>query len=275
MERSSSTSESESSLANDLELEVDIATVNVSSGDIPTAATSVESLLHSITDKDESTFQKPDIHVTNSPACESPEESESKEEEIKSSDSVSTTPKKVKPRVLKVKQDGIFTIKTLESTNILAEWVKALRVSIPYILRLVKIFWKLSPPRVSLLVTANLLKSIMPSLKVWIIKQFLDHVQRAAGGEAAQWRKMIVLVILGAGVRLTTQGLDVLSYNLSETFLISRDKILGVMQTRFSRELGSMLIGSYVNLDCDQINSSKVKSLFNRVYHLKTTLISG
>lgn len=38
------------------------------------------------------------------------------------------------------------------------------------------------------------------------------------------------------------------------------------METRLSRELDSMLVESYVNLDCNQLDSSKVVSLFKRVY---------
>src|SRR5438876_6408045 len=39
------------------------------------------------------------------------------------------------------------------------------------------------------------------------------------------------------------------------------------METRLARELDSMLIKSYVNLDCNQPYSSKVKTLFKRVLH--------
>ena len=66
-----------------------------------------------------------------------------------------SSPKKVKRRVLKVEQQGIFTIKTLESTNFVNEWFKGFRKSSPSILRLLKIFWKLSPTRVSILVASK------------------------------------------------------------------------------------------------------------------------
>src|SRR5437762_10673600 len=52
--------------------------------------------------------------------------------ETNSSTSEPSTPKKTKPRVLKVKQEGIYTIKTLESSNFLREWSKGLRISSPY-----------------------------------------------------------------------------------------------------------------------------------------------
>jgi hypothetical protein len=38
------------------------------------------------------------------------------------------------------------------------------------------------------------------------------------------------------------------------------------METRFSRALDSMLVESYVNLDCNQLDSSKVVALFKRVF---------
>lgn len=38
------------------------------------------------------------------------------------------------------------------------------------------------------------------------------------------------------------------------------------METRLTRELDSMLVESYVNLDCNQLDSSKVVALFKRVY---------
>jgi hypothetical protein len=44
-----------------------------------------------------------------------------------------------------------------------------------------------------------------------------------------------------------------------------RDKISGVMETRLIRELDTMLIQSYVKLDCNQLYSSKVQSLFQDV----------
>lgn len=130
--------------------------------------------------------------------------------------SAESTPKKVKPRVLKVEQEGIFTIKTLESTNFLKEWFKGFRKSSPSIVRLLKIFWKLSPTRVSILVTVNLLKAVIPSFRVWVTKQFLDQVQRATSGKPAQWKKMIFLVLLGVGIKISNQGLDKLTYVLQK-----------------------------------------------------------
>jgi len=39
------------------------------------------------------------------------------------------------------------------------------------------------------------------------------------------------------------------------------------METRLTRELDSMLVESYVNLDCSQLDSTKVVSLFKRVHN--------
>lgn len=133
---------------------------------------------------------------------------------------VDSSPKKVKPRVLKVEQQGIFTIKTLESTNFLNEWFKGFRMSSPSILRLLKIFWKLSPTRVSILVAVNLLKAVIPSFRVWVAKQFLDQVQQVTSGKPAQWKRMILLVLLGVGIKVSTQGLDILTYAPQSSMLI-------------------------------------------------------
>jgi len=128
-----------------------------------------------------------------------------------SSDSESTTGRKYKPRVVKVEQKGIYTVKTLESVNILREWAKALRTSTPYIIRLLKIFWRLSPTRVSVLITASLSKVVMPSLMILIYKRFLDQVQNAMNGQTMRWRRMIWIIFLGASVQITSHGLDVVS----------------------------------------------------------------
>jgi len=128
-----------------------------------------------------------------------------------SSDSESTTGRKYKPRVIKVEQKGIYTVKTLESINSLREWVKALRASTPYISRLLKIFWTLSPTRVSILIMAGLSKAMMPSLIILIYKRFLDQVQIVMNGQTMQWRRMILLIFLGTGVQITSHGLDVVS----------------------------------------------------------------
>jgi len=128
-----------------------------------------------------------------------------------SSDSESTTDRKYKPRVVKVEQKGIYTVKTFESINILQEWIKALRASNPYIIRLFKIFWKLSPTRVSILVTASLCKAVMPNLFILLHKRFLDQVQSVTNGQTTQWERMILLILLGVGVQVTSHGLDIVS----------------------------------------------------------------
>jgi hypothetical protein len=119
--------------------------------------------------------------------------------------------KKARPRVLKVEQDGIFTIKTLEGTNFFLEWYRGLCASTPYIVRLMKLFWSLSPTRVSILVTANLLKSVVPSFQIWVTKQFLDQVHLAAAGKAWRVKRLILLAFLGVGARVCNQGLELIS----------------------------------------------------------------
>src|SRR5436190_2395851 len=52
----------------------------------------------------------------------------------KNSTTPASTPKKVKPKVLKIEQQGIFTIKTLESSNFLKEWFKGFQKSMPSII---------------------------------------------------------------------------------------------------------------------------------------------
>jgi hypothetical protein len=119
--------------------------------------------------------------------------------------------KKTRPRVLKVEHDGIFTIKTLEGTNFFLEWYRGLRASTPYIIRLTKLFWSLSPTRVSILVAANLLKSVVPSFQIWVTKQFLDQVHLAAAGKAWRVKRLILLALLGVGSRVCNQGLELIS----------------------------------------------------------------
>jgi hypothetical protein len=119
--------------------------------------------------------------------------------------------KKTRPRVLKVEHDGIYTIKTLEGTNFFLEWYRGLRASTPYIIRLTKLFWSLSPTRVSILVAANLLKSVVPSFQIWVTKQFLDQVHLAAAGKAWRIKRLILLAFLGVGARVCNQGLELIS----------------------------------------------------------------
>lgn len=121
---------------------------------------------------------------------------------------------KVKPKVIRIHQDGIYTIKTFKSSDFLAEWYKGLRVSSPYIFRLLKIYWSLSPTRFSTLLIASIAKALLPSCSLWVTKQFLDHVQSAAIRKSVQWKAMLLLAFLSVGIRITVQGLDVLSYSI-------------------------------------------------------------
>jgi hypothetical protein len=234
-------------------------------GDDSTGTTNVASMLLSINIA-ASVPENTHFREATSPASES---SKSGSEKLSQTDDKcpgGLMPQMSKPRVLRVEQKGIYTVKTVESVNVLTEWIKALRISTPYIIRLSKIFWKLSPARVSIVLIANLLKAVMPSLKMWIYKHFLDQVQRVTNGQAAQWRRMILLALMGAGIRIANHGLDVASYIPGRKYCNSnRDKVGGVLETRLMRELDSMLVRSYVRLNSNQLNSEKVESLFDRV----------
>lgn len=235
-----------------------------SSGDDSTETTNVTSVPLS-TNIAASVLENTHFREATSPACESSEAGPEKLSQTEDKSPGCSTPQKSKPRVLRVEQKGIYTVKTVESVNVLTEWIKALRISTPYIIRLSKIFWKLSPARVSIVIVANLLKAVMPSLKIWIYKHFLDQVQRVTNGQAAQWRRMLLLALMGAGVRIANHGLDVASYIPGKKSCNSRDKVGGVLETRLMRELDSMLVQSYVRLNSNQLKSEKVESLFDRV----------
>jgi hypothetical protein len=114
--------------------------------------------------------------------------------------------------VLRTKQLGVWTFKTLESTNFIKEWYKAARVSGPYLLRLFKLFWKLSPSRVSVMIAVNLLRAIFPSLTSWRIKQFLDEIQLASLGNPPRTKRLVALVILAGSQEWILYLLNVISY---------------------------------------------------------------
>lgn len=120
--------------------------------------------------------------------------------------------KKVKPRILKTQQHGIYTIDTVESPNLLVEWYKGLKTSAPYMYKLLKTYWSLSPTRASLLFAANLCKALLPSLELWVSKGFLDQVQQAAKGSSIQLRKLLGLALLAVVAEAMEQGLEILTY---------------------------------------------------------------
>jgi hypothetical protein len=123
--------------------------------------------------------------------------------------------KKVKPRILKTQQHGIYTIDTVESPNLLVEWYKGLKTSAPYMYKLLKTYWSLSPTRASLLFAANLCKALLPSFELWVSKGFLDQVQQAAKGSSIQLRKLLGLALLAVVAEAMEQGLEILTYFLS------------------------------------------------------------
>jgi hypothetical protein len=120
--------------------------------------------------------------------------------------------KKERHKVLKTHMHGIYTVKTLQAANPIVEWYKGLRASSPCILRLIKIYWSMSPVRASVLVTASLLKAFLPSLSLWVNKEFLDHVQNAADGKAVRLKRLLVLAAMGVGSTALDQGLNYITY---------------------------------------------------------------
>lgn len=116
-----------------------------------------------------------------------------------------------KRRVVKVEQDGVYTMKWLERTNFLLEWRKGLITSTPFMVRLLKIFWKISPRRVSILIAINLLRAGLPSLASWRMKQFLDEVQRVSVGHSPRLKRLIMFALLGVGHEWVWHGLNYVS----------------------------------------------------------------
>ena len=211
MERSRQSEEI--NLSNDSDVEsVDSAVAqmspHLSNVGISTGTTSIESLVGSTAKTDTSIPPTAEVSASSSTTCENGVPHKISDT---SSDADSRTRREYKPRVVKVEHKGIYTVKTFESVNILGEWVKALQTSTPYLLRLFKIFWTLSPTRVSILIAANLSKAMIPSLVVLNNKRFLDQVQRVVKGRATNWKRMILLIFLGAGIQITSHGLNVVS----------------------------------------------------------------
>ena len=120
--------------------------------------------------------------------------------------------KKFKPRVLKEKTYGIYTIQQLEAANFLVEWYKGFRASAPHMIRLTKTYYSLSPSYTVVLVGVNLLKAILPSCNLWVRKEFLDQVQFAAEGKSVRRGKMVLLVGLRLLDLLVRQGLEMVTY---------------------------------------------------------------
>jgi len=123
--------------------------------------------------------------------------------------------KKPKPRILSEKKDGIYTVQRLASDHFfLLEFYKGLRVSAPYLARVIKTYWSLSPARVSLFIGANIGKAILPSLSLWVKKGILDEVQRATEGKKVPFPKLAALIVLKLALYSMQQGLEVLTYLL-------------------------------------------------------------
>lgn len=173
--------------------------------------------------------------------------------------------KKIKPRVLRENIQGIYSVKELEGANFFMEWFKGVRASMPYMVKLSKTYWSLSPTRASLLIIVNIWKAVLPSFDLWVDKQFLDEVQRAAEGGAAEPKKLFGLVCLRLFTRFLRQGIAYTQYDALALILTCRDKIDGVMDRRLGSLLDSQLIEAYLRLDPDQLTSRKVDRPFNKV----------
>jgi hypothetical protein len=138
-------------------------------------------------------------------------ETSTKDDAKKASDS-EPKKEKIKPRVLKETLHGIYTIQELEAANFFVEWYKGVRASAPFILRLVKTYFALSPSYSSLLVAVNILKAALPSYSLWVSKEFLDEVQSAADGKHVHMKKLLVLLVLRLLEQTLRQGLELVTY---------------------------------------------------------------
>jgi len=164
----------------------------------------------SATEEKDSTTAKT---TSNSDKASSTDDDEKKDGEKKK--------KQTKPQILKERIEGIYTIQELEAANMLVEWSKGLRASAPYITRLTKTFWSLSPQYSSILVAANLLKVVLPSFQLWIRKEFLDQVQQAAEGKGAHLNKLLGLLVLRLAEQGMKQGLELTTYSASSCSLLT------------------------------------------------------
>jgi len=187
----------------------------VSSSTVSSVATPESVAIDSPSSVSTQTPSSPDS-TTKSAANEAPQaETTEKKEGDKSKDKEEGEEgkkKKPKARVVKEKVHGIYTIQQLEAANFLVEWYKGFRASTPYLIRLTKTYYSLSPTYTVVLVGANLLKAILPSMNLWVRKEFLDQVQRALEGKSVRGRKMMILVVFRMLDLLTRQGLELLTY---------------------------------------------------------------
>jgi hypothetical protein len=119
--------------------------------------------------------------------------------------------KRPKPRLIKEKVMGIWTMKQYESANFLVEWYKGLRASTPYLVRLTKLYWRLSKPFTIAMVVASLAKIVLPSAELYVQKAFLDCVQSSIEGKSVQSGRMLRLLILRLLSVALEQGLDLVT----------------------------------------------------------------
>jgi len=116
--------------------------------------------------------------------------------------------KRPKPKVLSTKPHGIYTVYELERANFIAEWKKGLLESYPYLSRLAKTYWSLSPTRSVILILVNLAESLIPSASLYVRKSYLDQVQKAATSYVVQPRKLLALALADIGLEVLNHYLD-------------------------------------------------------------------
>jgi hypothetical protein len=186
-------------------------------------------------------------------------------------DSSSTKNGKVKkprqrPRVLKSREQGIYTISELEKANFFVEWNKGLRASGPFIIRLAKTYWDLSPARALVLVFVHLLDAVVPSAFLFVQKGFLDEVQRTATGGKLNVRKLVLLSVLSVLREVFHQTMDVIKYGFRRSGADGSDRVHEVMESRMRRLLRNELVESHLRLDPDQLTDRKISRMYSRVW---------
>ena len=204
--------DSTGSIENTRNESVDVVDTEGVSASVTSSETSSVSIVMTPASTDPTQQSSATVITTNEAADgETKDTKEGGESKDKPSDEKGTK-KKEKPRVIKEKTYGIYTIQKLEAANFLVEWYKGFRASAPYMARLTKTYYSLSPMYTIVLVGANLLKAFLPSFNLWVRKEFLDQVQRAAEGKSVRGRKLMFLVALRLIDLITRQVLEIVTY---------------------------------------------------------------
>jgi hypothetical protein len=121
-------------------------------------------------------------------------------------------PKKPKPRVLRTQQHGIYTISIMERSNFIVQWKKALLATYPYLGRLAKEYWRLSPARSMILISAYACETIIPSASIYVRKVYLDEVQKAATSASVDTRKLVGMAVADIILEVFSHLVDVVKF---------------------------------------------------------------